>query len=105
MANPNQPPSTQVVDRFASQSGINGEDFNLTAAQTVVLDSDPYINNKVIQVNTFNSGLSVSISLDGKVFFPGPAISGIGIYPVTLPCRYVKLTASGNCSGLVFGSI
>ena len=43
--------------------------FNLTSGQTVVLDLDSYIGNKVIQVNTFAGSLSVDISCDGINFF------------------------------------
>jgi len=105
MVNPNQPPSTQTVGRFAHQANINAETFLLTSGQSVILDSDSYINNKVIQVNTFSGTLTLTTSLDGVVFLPGPAISAIGIYSIPIPCRYIKLQATGNCSGLVLGSL
>lgn len=97
--------NTQKVDRFAKKSNINAASFSLTAGQSIVLDSDGYINNKVIQVNTFGGSLTLTTSLDGVVFLPGPAVGAIGIYPFPLPCRYVKLQATGNCSGLVLGSL
>lgn len=108
MSNPfagNVPLSPQQVNRFAKKPNINAANFSLTTGQSVVLDSDGYINNKVIQINTFSGTLTLTTSLDGVVFLPGPAIGAVGIYPIPVPCRYVKLQATGNCSGLVLGSL
>jgi hypothetical protein len=97
-------PST-VVDKFAKQANITAATFNLTSGQTVILDLDSYVNNKTLQVNMFSGSLSTMISLDGNIYFPGPAIAGIGLYSFTLPWRYLKLTSGGNCSGLAVGSL
>ncbi len=59
MVNPNTPPSTQTVNKFANKANINAAGFNLTSGQTVILDLDPYISNKTIQVSTFSGGLTL----------------------------------------------
>jgi hypothetical protein len=97
--------NTQYIDKFAKRSNINSVSFSLETGQSTILDSDSYINNKTIQINTFNTGLTLTVSLDGINFLPGPAISAVGIYKIPLPCRYVQLQASGNCSGLILGSL
>jgi hypothetical protein len=103
--NPNAPYGTQEVNKQAKKANINAVSFLLTSGESIILDSDPYINNKTIQVNTFNTSIILTVSLDGKTFLPGPSISAIGIYKIPLPCRYIQLQASGNCSGLVLGSL
>lgn len=105
MANPNAPLAPQTVNKFANKANINAAGFNLTTGQTVTLDLDSYISNKTIQVSTFSGGITAQISLDGNVFFPSIAIGAIGIYPFPLPWRYLKLTATGNVSGVVVGSL
>jgi len=97
--------NTQLVNKAAKKPNINSDSFLVTPSNPVILDSQSYINNKVIQVNQFNSGLTVQISLDGVNFYAGPTISTIGIYSVVVPCRYIKFTSTGNCSGLVLGSL
>jgi trimeric autotransporter adhesin len=97
--------NTQYVNKFANRSNIEAASFNLTSGQTVVLDLDPYISNKTMQVSTYNGGLTVEISLDGINFFPSIAIAAVGLYSFPLPCRYIQLTASGDCSGIIVGSL
>ena|SRR5271166_5778685 len=105
MANPNVPPSGQTVDKFAKQANITAEAFSLTIGQSIILDLDSYVNNKVMQINTFSGSLTVKISLDGLNFFTGPSISSTGITVFPIPCRYIQLTSTGTCAGLVFGSL
>ena len=101
----NVPLNPQQVNRFANKANTDSSLFSVTAAAPVTIDSGPYINNKVIQVNTFSGSLTVQISMDGKEFFAGPAISAIGIYVVPLPCKFILFTSTGNCSGLVLSSL
>lgn len=108
MSNPfagNVPLNPQQVNRFANKANIDSSSFSVTPTAPVTVNSGPYINNKVIQVNEFAGSLTVQISLDGEEFFPGPAISATGIYPVALPCKFILFTSTGNCSGLVLSSL
>jgi hypothetical protein len=97
--------NTQQVNQLANRPNITAASFDLTSGQSIVLDLDSYVSNKTIQVSTFSGGLTVEISLDGINFFPSIAIAAIGLYSFPLPCRYIQLTASGNCSGTVIGSL
>jgi hypothetical protein len=108
MSNPfagNAPLNPQQVNRFANKANTDASPFSVTSTTSVTVDSGPYINNKVIQVNAFAGSLTVQISLDGKEFFPGPAIAATGIYPIALPCKFILFTSTGNCSGLVLSSL
>jgi hypothetical protein len=109
MADPFLPNSQSTVkpirDVFVNKEHLNAISFNFTAAGSQICDMGAFQHNQQLQVNSSYGNLTVTISQDGENFYAGPTLSANGITAMNPAVRYIKLTASGACQGLVVGTL